>query len=221
MTCLRSRGTRARVRSVLRGWRAATEPDCRRRRCASATRSTRNPIAPCASDCASSAFMRSSSAGVAFSPTARSPITTRRIALWPAMKPALTPSVAVELAEVLAERLPVPRHPLCETVGGHALHPRQHVQQIRRRLLRQRRDAEPAVAAEDGRDAVVARRAERAVPEHLRVVVRVHVDEAGRYDVPRCIDRLTRSFADAADGGDAAILDAEVADEARDCPNRR
>ena len=46
-----------------------------------------------------------------------------------------------------------------------------------------RRDREAAVAGDDGGDAVEARRRERRVPEHLRVVVRVDVDEPGRDDV--------------------------------------
>ena len=41
-----------------------------------------------------------------------------------------------------------------------------------------RRDREAAVAGDDGGDAVEARRRERRVPEDLRVVVRVDVDEA-------------------------------------------
>ena len=42
-----------------------------------------------------------------------------------------------------------------------------------------RRDPEPAVALHDGGDAVPRRRREVRVPEHLRVEVRVDVDEAG------------------------------------------
>ena len=41
------------------------------------------------------------------------------------------------------------------------------------------RDREPAVAGHHGGDALVGRRPQRGVPEHLRVVVRVDVDEAG------------------------------------------
>ena len=48
-----------------------------------------------------------------------------------------------------------------------------------------RRDREAAVAGHHGGDAVVRRRPQRRIPEHLRVVVGVDVDEAGR-------DRATR-----------------------------
>ena len=48
-----------------------------------------------------------------------------------------------------------------------------------------RREREPAVAHHRGRHAVPARAAPARVPEHLRVHVRVAVDEAGRDDVTR------------------------------------
>jgi hypothetical protein len=48
-----------------------------------------------------------------------------------------------------------------------------------------RRDAEAAVADDDRRDAVPRGDREHAVPEDLRVVVRVDVDEAGRDDERR------------------------------------
>ena len=51
-----------------------------------------------------------------------------------------------------------------------------------------RRDREAAVAGDDGGDAVVRRRPERGVPEHLRVVVRVDVDEAGRHRASRRVE---------------------------------
>ena len=44
-----------------------------------------------------------------------------------------------------------------------------------------RRDREAAVAGDDRRDAVPARRREPRIPEHLRVVVGVDVEEAGRH----------------------------------------
>src|SRR5438874_137595 len=50
------------------------------------------------------------------------------------------------------------------------------------KLLARRRDREAAVAGNDRGDTVEARRCERRVPEHLRVVVRVDVDEPGRDD---------------------------------------
>ena len=55
-----------------------------------------------------------------------------------------------------------------------------------------RGDREPAVAGDDGGDAVVARRGERRVPEDLRVVVGVDVDEPGRDDVAAGVERRGR-----------------------------
>ena len=51
-----------------------------------------------------------------------------------------------------------------------------------------RRDREAAVAGDHGRDAVVRRRPQRRIPEHLRVVVRVDVDEAGRDRAARRVE---------------------------------
>ena len=50
------------------------------------------PIAPASSPARSSACIASSSSGFASRAVASSPITTRRIAEWPTMKPALIPS---------------------------------------------------------------------------------------------------------------------------------
>ena len=50
------------------------------------------------------------------------------------------------------------------------------------------RDREAAVARDDGRHAVVRRRPQRRVPEHLRVVVGVDVDEARRDRAARRVE---------------------------------
>ena len=52
-----------------------------------------------------------------------------------------------------------------------------------------RGDAEAAVAGDDGRDAVPGRRREVGIPQHLRVVVRVRIDEAGRQHQTVEVDR--------------------------------
>jgi len=63
---------------------------------------------------------------------------------------------------------------------------------------------------------VPARQRAVGIPEELRVVVRVQVDEARRHDQAAGIDRLV-GFADAdlADLGNHAVLDADVAAKAR------
>ncbi len=64
-------------------------------------------------------------------------------------------------------------------------------------------DREAAVAGHDGGDAVVARRRERRVPEHLGVVVGVDVDEAGAHDAAGGVELLVAGEA-LADGDDAS-----------------
>ena len=53
------------------------------------------------------------------------------------------------------------------------------------------------------------------IPEDLRVHVGVAVDEARRHDVALGVERLLRAAAEAADLGDLAVLDADVAAKAR------
>ncbi len=55
-----------------------------------------------------------------------------------------------------------------------------------------RREREAAVAADDARDAVDVARRRRRVPEELRVVVGVRVDEARGDDEPVGVDRPRR-----------------------------
>ena len=80
--------------------------------------------------------------------------------------------------EVLGERLEVPGDARGQRRRVHVLDvlERAHDQVVV--LGPGRRDREAAVAGHDGGDAVVRRRPQRRVPEHLRVVVGVDVDEA-------------------------------------------
>src|SRR5471030_472850 len=78
-----------------------------------------------------------------------------------------------------------------------------------------RRDAKAAIADHRGGDAMPGRDAEHAIPQDLRVVVGVHVDEAGRDNLARGVDRGCGWPIDLAQGHDLAVLDADVAREAR------
>src|SRR5262249_27413636 len=78
-----------------------------------------------------------------------------------------------------------------------------------------RRDPEAAVADDDAGDAVPRRDRAEAIPEYLRVVVRVDVDEARRDDLPGRVDGLTRGSGCRADRNQSAVADAEVAAESR------
>ena len=117
---------------------------------------------------------------------------------------------AVEPVEVLGRRRPVPRHTLCERLERHALDAGEHPHQVVAVPRPERRDREPAVAADHGRDAVQRRGRERRVPERLRVVVRVDVDEAGRHRQARRIDGLRRLLGHLADRDDLPVSDADV-----------
>src|SRR6185369_1233041 len=78
-----------------------------------------------------------------------------------------------------------------------------------------RRDAEAAVADHDRGDAVPRGDREHAVPEDLRVVVRVDVDEARRDDEPARVERARGRAAHLPYLGDSAATYADVALAAR------
>jgi hypothetical protein len=79
------------------------------------------------------------------------------------------------------------------------------------RAITERCQGEAAVAADDRGDAVERRRARGAVPEHLRVVVGVEVDDAGGNDETVGVERSGRRFVDLAHGDDAAVPHAQIA----------
>ena len=129
------------------------------------------------------------------------------------MKPALMPSVPSMASKYSAVRRPVPRHAVAQRLERHALDPGQHAHEVVAvgGVGRQRRDGEAAVARERGGDAVQRRRRERAVPEHLGVVVGVHVDEARRDHLAGGVDGGGAASASTrADLHDAVAVDADV-----------
>ena len=173
------------------------------------------PSAPSSSDLASSAFITATSSGVASSPTARDPITMRRIAEWPQKKPALRPILPSISARYSPKLDQLPHGTACFSVSsGMPFDFREHRHDVGGRFLGHRRDAEAAEAAEHRGHAVQARGAQRRIPERLRVIMRVRVDEARRHHQPGRIHRLARILGHAADGDDPSVLDADVADEA-------
>ena len=81
--------------------------------------------------------------------------------------------------------------PVLEGGTGDVLHPRHQVEQpLATGLARDRGEADPAVAGEHGGHPVGAGGLEQVVPEHLAVVMRVDVHEAGRHQKPRGVDDL-------------------------------
>ena len=130
------------------------------------------------------AASRAISSAVAVRSYAASPITNRRSAVWPMYAAKLMPTPwSRDRREVLGERREVPRDARARASSTFMSSTFSSVRAMSVVVLGPgRRDREAAVAGDDRGDAVEARRRERGVPEHLRVVVRVDVDEAGRDD---------------------------------------
>ena len=203
--------TRPPAAGARRASRRATAPGCRRRRCAWGPARSRSPSRPRRARRAAGAPSAMICSSVAASPTASAPITTRRSAECPVRKPAFTAvPLRLDPLEVVAERLPVPRQALLQRRERDALDPGHQPGEVVDVLVGGGREREAAVAAEHGGDAVHRRRARGRVPQQLRVVVRVQVDEAGRdHEIGR-VDRARRALVDVADLDDAAVADADV-----------
>ncbi len=92
--------------------------------------------------------------------------------------------------EVLRVALPAPRDALGERGAGNVLDTLHQADQPVLFPRPHRREADAAVACDDRGHAVPARRLQQAVPADLAVVVGVDVDESGRDDLPRRVDRL-------------------------------
>ena len=119
---------------------------------------------------------------------------------------------AVDLVEVLGGGRPVPRHAFAQRFERHAFDPGEHPHQVLAvgGVVGERRDGEAAVPGERRGDAVERRRREGTVPEDLRVVVRVDVDEPGGDDLAGGVDGLGGFGVDGPDRGDLAVGDPDV-----------
>ena len=82
-------------------------------------------------------------------------------------------------------------------------------------LGRDRGEPDAAVAHQERGHAVPARGGEHRVPRDLAVVVRVHVDEAGRDEEPVRVDHLACVVAHGSDLADAPAVDGDVGTEGR------
>ncbi len=122
---------------------------------------------------------------------------------------------ALERVEVRAEVAPRPVGPSFQGVDGHALDLGQQLAEVGRVGGVDRGQAEAAVAADDGGDAVASGRRGPAVPHELGVVVGVEVDEPGAGHQAGGVDRLEGGLVDLADGDDAAVADPDGADRGR------
>ena len=141
---------------------------------------------------------------------ARAPITLRRSAQWPDQEAGVDAEAAVQRVEVLGEGGPVPRDALLQGGQGHALDLGHHPADVVGVLGVDRREGEPAVAADHGRHAVHVRGRGERVPEELRVVVRVRVDHPGCHDEAGGVELRASPARRPADGDDAAVADPDV-----------
>ena len=125
-------------------------------------------------------------------------------------EPRVDRELAFDPVEILAEGPPVVAHARFERLDGHAFDAGEHAGEVGRVLRLDRRDGEAAVAADHGGDAVERRGSGGRVPQHLRVVVGVDVDETGRDDAAVGVDGLFRFLVDVADSDDPPGSDPDV-----------
>ena len=120
--------------------------------------------------------------------------------------------VVVERAEVVAERAPAPGHAVHQDVVGDGLDLREHTGERRLVTLAHGSERQGAVAAHDGRDAVVAGEGAEGVERHLPVVMGVMVDEAGGDDAAAGVYLARSRAVQTSHGSDAPVHDADVGD---------
>ncbi len=116
----------------------------------------------------------------------------------------------VDPIQVVGERLPVPRHALLQRGQRDTFDARHQAREVVHVLVAAGREREAAVAAEHRRDAVQWRGTRRRIPEQLRVVVRVEVDESGRHHQAIGVERAGCNLIDVADLHDASVGDRDV-----------
>ncbi len=175
------------------------------------------PSAPSDSAAWSAASMASVSAAVAAPPTARSPMTSRRRVECPTRKPALTAMRPSRRPSHSPKEPQSHGRPGPERGERHPLDARHHPRDVVDVLRRHGRQRESAVAAEHRRHTVQRRGAGIGVPEELRVVVGVQVDEAGRDEHAGGVDHGVgaRGVGAGPDPGDALALDHHVGPDRR------
>ena len=123
--------------------------------------------------------------------------------------------LALERLHELGKRLPLPGEPGGQHRIGNLLDALHQVHQRAAMLLLHRREADAAVAEHHRGDAVPARGREQRIPHRLAVVMRVHVDPAGRDQEAVGVDLAPARTQLAADRRDAVAHDGDVARKGR------
>ena len=122
------------------------------------------------------------------------------------------PRDAVEHVEVFGERLPAPGDPLAQRGAGDVLDAFHELDEPVALVLGDRGEADPAVAHDDGRDAVQRRGFQHRIPGGLTVVMAMDVDESGGDDPAVGLDDLgaVTDRARCPDRGDAPVVDGDI-----------
>ena len=126
----------------------------------------------------------------------------------PDQEAGVDPEVALQLAQVLGEAGPVPRHAVLQRHQGHALDLGHHPADVVVVLGLDRGQGEAAVAADDRRHAVEVGGRGGGVPEQLGVVVGVGVDDARGHDQTLGVELGGTLLVHLADGHDLPVADA-------------
>ena len=126
-------------------------------------------------------------------------------------------AAARDVVHVVGERLPLtPLHALVQGGAGDVLDAFHQLDQCLLAARTDRREADAAVAHDDGGRTIAGRGIHHVVPADLAVVVGVHVDPARRDDRTVGVDHLAGGLVDgAADGHDHAVTYADVTGDRR------
>jgi len=116
---------------------------------------------------------------------------------------------------VVAEAFPFPGEPLMQRGAGNILHAFHEADQPVVIGLPHGREADAAIAHDDGGGAVEGRRRHVAVPGHLAVIMGMDVDPAGRDEETRRFDFLAARRCDVADRDDDALVDGDIGTQRR------
>ena len=118
----------------------------------------------------------------------------------------------LQRVEIFRKALPVPAHPLGQRRAGNILDPFHQADQPVVAVGAGGREADPAIAHDDGGNAVPRRWSHFRIPRRLPVIMGVDIDKAGGDDLAAGVDLLPARAAHLADNADAVAIDGDIAD---------
>ena len=119
---------------------------------------------------------------------------------------------AFQRGQVFGEAFPAPVQALIQAGTGQILDPFHQRHDLILRVLFDGREADAAIAHDNGGDAVPGRGSEVRIPHGLPIIMGMNVDEARCDGQAGGVDFLGASAGDFSDGGDLAILDGDIGD---------